>query len=184
MSLPAGWYPVSGDPPGTTRYWDGDAFTTGPKRDQNARSRAGFIKPNSAARWRMASLVSRAISALIDYGAPVAIVLGIANGMGVTMPGRSLESWTSEPELMATIGATIFMNSVVLVGLFGVSLGRILMGLRVVDIRNRDRSPGLLRALLRFALLVPAIPGTAMMFVLGKRKGVHDLAAGTAVVYA
>lgn len=184
MTLPAGWYPVAGDPPGTNRYWDGEAFTTGPKRNANARSRAGFAKPNTATKWKHANFVSRAVSALIDYGAPVAIVVGIANGMGVGFPGRSLSAWTDEPRLLMAIGITILVNSVVLVGLFGVSLGRILMGLRVVDARNRDRSPGLARALLRFLLVVPTIPATAMVFLLGQRRGVHDLAAGTTVVYA
>lgn len=183
MALPAGWYPVTGDPPGTTRYWDGGTFTTGPRRNVNARNRAGFVKPNSATKWRMASFISRVIAAIIDYGAPVAIVLGIANGMGVTMPGRTLDSWTAEPRLLGVIVLCILMNSVVLVGLTGVSLGRVLLGLRVVDARDKDRAPGLTRALVRFVLVGPSIVITAMMYALGKRQGLHDLAAGTAVVY-
>ena len=183
MALPAGWYPVTGDPPGTTRYWDGGTFTTGPRRNVNAKNRAGFIKPNSATKWRMATAMSRVIAAVIDYGAPVAIVLGIGNGMGVTIPGRTLESWTNEPRLLVVIAACIVVNQVVLVGLTGLSLGRILLGLRVVDVRDKDRPPGLARALLRFVLIAPSIVVTAMLFILGKRKGLHDIAAGTAVVY-
>jgi uncharacterized RDD family membrane protein YckC len=183
MALPAGWYPVSGDPPGTSRYWDGGTFTTGPKRNVNARNRAGFVKPNSASKWRMASPISRVIATIIDSGAPAAIVLGIANGMGVTVPGRTLASWTDEPRLLGVIVLCMLINQVVLVGLTGLSLGRILLGLRVVDARDKDRSPGLARALLRFVLVGPSIIITAMMYALGKRQGLHDLAAGTAVVY-
>ncbi|MGI9643571.1 MAG: hypothetical protein ACR2N9_12455, partial [Acidimicrobiia bacterium] len=101
MALPAGWYPVSGDPAGTQRYWDGEIFTTGPKRDVNSRNRAGFVKPNSATRWRMATASSRIISAIIDIGAPIAIVLGIANGMGTAIPEPSLSAWLDEPNLLA-----------------------------------------------------------------------------------
>lgn len=183
MALPAGWYPVSGDPSGTTRYWDGGDFTTGPKRSANTRSRAGFIKPNSATRWHMATVLSRSVAGIVDYGAPVAIVLGIANGMGTTMPGRTVDSWTAEPTLLAVIAAVILVNQVILVGLWGLSLGKILLGLRVVDARDKDRVPGLTRALIRFVLLVPSVVITAVLFALGTRKGFHDIAAGTAVIY-
>lgn len=183
MALPADWYPVSGDPAGTTRYWDGGDFTTGPKRNANTRSRAGFIKPNSATRWRMATLLSRAVAGIINYGAPVAIVLGMANGRGATMPDRTIDSWTAEPTLLASIAAVILINQVILVGLWGVSLGRVLLGLRVVDVRDKDRAPGLTRALIRFVLLVPSVVISAALFALGTRKGFHDVVAGTAVIY-
>ncbi len=183
MALPAGWYPVTGDPPGTTRYWDGDSFTTGPQKNANARSRSGFAKPNSATRWRMATVFSRLAAAIIDYGAPVAIVVGIANGFGATIPGRTVDSWTAEPGLMAVILMAILANSVVLMGLFGTTIGHLLLGLRVVDARDKDRAPGLARALVRFITVVPALPGTVMMLLLGKRRGLHDLLSGTAVVY-
>ncbi len=183
MGLPAGWYPVAGDPTGTQRYWNGDEFTTGPKRDANARQKAGFIKPNSAAKWNMAPPLSRLLAALIDYGAPVAIVLGMANGMGAEIPDTTLSAWLSSTDLLASIAAVMLVNQVILVGIWGVSVGRILLGLRVVDARDRDRAPGLGRALVRFLLTGPGAVITAMMFLLGKRRGVNDLAAGTAVVY-
>jgi uncharacterized RDD family membrane protein YckC len=183
MALPAGWYPVTGDPPGTTRYWDGGSFTSNPQKDANARSRTGFAKPNSATRWRMATVFSRLAAALIDYGAPVAVVLGVANAMGATMPGRTLGSWTAEPRLLAAIVMVILANSVFLIGLFGTSLGHLLLGLRVVDARDRDRVPGLTRALVRFIVVIPTLPATVMMLVLGKRRGMHDFLTGTAVVY-
>ena len=183
MALPAGWSPVSGDPPGTTRYWDGGDFTTSPKRNANNRTSAGFIKPNSATRWRMATVLSRSVAGIIDYGAPVAIVLGIANGMGVTMPGRAVDSWTAEPTMLAVIAGVILVNQVILVGLWGMSLGKVLLGIRVVNARDIARAPGLTRALIRFVLLAPSVVITAALFALGTRKGFHDVAAGTAVIY-
>ncbi len=183
VALPAGWYPVNGDPAGTQRYWDGDTFTTGPKVDVNARTRSGFAKPNSASKWRMAGPMARLAAAIIDYGAPVIVVLGIASGSGTSIPAMELEAWTNESGLLAAILACYIINQVVLVGLFGVSLGRILVGLRVVNARDRDRPPGLFRALIRAVLQLPTLALTALLFALGKRQGVHDLAAGTAVVY-
>ena len=184
MALPAGWYPVAGDPSGTHRYWDGEVFTTGPKRDINSRAKSGFAKPNSATKWRMATLMSRMIAGVIDLGAPVAIVLGIANGLGYAMPGTSLESWSDSPGLLAVILSVLIANEVFRVGFWGMSLGRTLLGLRVVDYRDKDRAPGLARAAARFVLAVPGIPVSAVLIILGKRRGLHDFATGTAVVYA
>lgn len=183
MPLPAGWYPVSGDPDGTQRYWDGEEFTTAPKRNPGARQRAGFAKPNSAAKWRQATVVSRVAAAIIDYGAPIVIVAGIANTLGVDIPEATVAGWTAEPRMMGAIIACWVVNQIALVGLFGVSLGRILLGLRVVDARDKDRSPGVLRALIRTALIVPTLAITIVMLVLGRRQGFHDLVAGTAVIY-
>ena len=81
------------------------------------------------------------------------------------------------------MAAFLIVNQVVLVGLFGLSLGRILFGMRVVNMRNRDKPPGLARALLRAVLRLPTLPVTVLFFLLGRRQGLHDLAAGTAVVY-
>lgn len=183
MALPAGWYPVAGDPSGTHRYWDGETFTTGPKFDVNARRRSGFAKPNTATKWRMASPLARAMAAIIDLGAPVVVVFGIANGMGTPIPEFTIEGLTEQPRLLAAVMAFLLVNQVVLVGLFGASLGRILLGMRVVNLRNRDKPPGLARALLRAVLRLPGLPITVLFFLLGRRQGLHDLAAGTAVVY-
>lgn len=183
MALPAGWYPVAGDPAGTQRYWDGEAFTTGPKRNPNAR-RGGFAKPNSAAKWRQATVISRTAAAVIDYGAPIVIVVGIANGMGIEIPDTTVAGWTAEPRMMGAIVGCWLVNQIALVGLFGVSLGRILLGLRVVDARDQDRPPGIARAAIRTALLVPGLVISIFFFLLGRRQGFHDLAAGTAVIYS
>lgn len=184
MALPAGWYPVAGDPTGTQRYWDGDEFTTTPKRDRDASKRTAFAKPNSATKWRMANPTARVAAALIDYGAPIVIVAGTVGGMGTDIPGASLAEWADQPKMIAAIALVYFVNQVLLVGFFGVSLGRVLLGLRVVDSHQQDQPPGVARAFLRLVLLVPCIPVSAVFFVLGRRQGLHDLAAGTAVIYS
>ncbi len=183
MALPAGWYRVSGDPDGTQRHWDGEEFSGGPKRPAGARKTARFNKPNAVHKWQLANPVARIIAAVIDYGAPLVIVAGIANGMAVEVPGTLEEAQTADPRLMGALLGLYLINQVMLVGLFGVSLGRTLLGLRVVDAQTRDRPPGLVRALLRLVLIVPGLVITIFFFILGRRQGFHDLAAGTAVVY-
>ena len=113
-----------------------------------------------------------------------AIVLGIANGMGYAVPGTTVDSWLDHPGVVMVILSVLVVNEVFLIGLWGVSLGLTLMGLRVVDYRDKDRAPGVLRAAGRFLLAVPGLPISAMLIVLGRRRGLHDLATGTAVVYA
>lgn len=183
MSLPVGWYPVAGDPPGTRRYWDGSSFVGDPERDASEGRRAGFARTGSATSWRRAGVVSRAIAAIVDYGAPLVIVVGIAMSWGVESPGFDLQRWIDSRALLAAVVATIVVNQVVLVGFFGRSLGRILLGLRVVDARDRNRSPGIVRALLRFLVLLPGLPISALMLFFGGRRTLHDVAATTAVIY-
>ncbi len=183
MALPAGWYPVSGDPSGTQRYWDGEEFSGAPKRTATARGTARFNKPSAVHKWQLANPVARLIAAVIDYGAPLVIVAGIANGMGVEVPRDLDAAQTADARLMGALLALYLLNQVVLVGLFGMSLGRTLLGLRVVDARTRDRPPGMVRALVRTLLIAPGLVITVFFFILGRRQGFHDLAAGTAVVY-
>lgn len=93
-------------------------------------------------------------------------------------------------EPLATL-AVFGFSTAVLVGLLGHSIGHRVTGLRVVRLRDpgadaaRDgtppgpRPPGLLRALVRTGLLCLVIP--AVIWERGGR-GLHDVAAGTAIV--
>ena len=49
--------------------------------------------------------------------------------------------------------------------------------------RDRTRAPGIPAALLRMLVMGPALPLSIVMFFFGKRRIIHDLAAGTCVVY-
>jgi len=73
----------------------------------------------------------------------------------------------------------LFVEMSLLVGLLGTSLGHRLLGLRVA--RLDGRPVGLARAMLRAALLCLVIPAV----IYDKdRRGLHDLAVGTAVVHS
>lgn len=72
-----------------------------------------------------------------------------------------------------------FVEVTLLTGLLGVTIGKRLFGLRVIDVDGRP--PGLGRAALRTALLCLVLPALIMT---DDKRGLHDLAAGTKVVHA
>jgi uncharacterized membrane protein YeaQ/YmgE (transglycosylase-associated protein family) len=78
---------------------------------------------------------------------------------------------------LATL-AVFGVSSAVLVGLLGHTIGHRLTGLRVIRLRDA-RTPGLLAGVVRSALLLLVIPAV----VWGRDgRGLHDVAAGTAIV--
>lgn len=80
--------------------------------------------------------------------------------------------WTSWTTL-----ATFFVESTVLVALAGGSAGQLICRLAVVRLDNRP--VGFARAALRQALICLVLPA---LIIGTDRRGLHDLAAGTAVV--
>lgn len=184
MALPEGWYPVAGDPADTHRFWDGEQFTTAAVTTQNVRRRRGFIAPVATSKWRMAGFVSRLLAAAVDYLAPIIIFVGIANATGFGIPEPTADAWAAETNLLIGMAGWVLINQVILVAFFGVTMGKILFGLRVVESKDRRHPPGLVRAIVREALLFPGLIVSVGLFLLGRREGVHDVLAGTSVVYA
>lgn len=70
-----------------------------------------------------------------------------------------------------------FVEVALLTGLLGFSIGKRILGLRVIDVAGR--APGIARAMLRTALLCLVLPAVIMT---DDKRGLHDLAAGTKVV--
>jgi uncharacterized RDD family membrane protein YckC len=184
MGLPEGWYQVAGDPSGTRRFWDGEQFIGNPEAVTVSSRRSGFVRTDSTARLRMANWFTRGLALVIDLAAPVVIITGIASALGATHPGSDLEAWRDATGIIAAIGAFWLVNRVVMLGLAGRSLGLVLVGARVVRERDRHRSPGIVAALLRSLVMFPTLPLSVLMFFFNKRRAVHDLVAGTCVVYA
>jgi len=184
MGLPEGWYQVAGDPTGTRRFWDGEHFVGAPEIVSVSSRRAGFVRTDNTARWRMAGWFTRGLSLVIDTLAPVVIITGIAAALGATHPGAELEAWRDANGIVAAIVGFWVVDGAVLVGLAGRSLGYVMTGVRVVRQRDRSLPPGLVAALVRALVMWPTLPLSIVMFFFGKRRAVHDLAAGTCVVYA
>jgi uncharacterized RDD family membrane protein YckC len=88
--------------------------------------------------------------------------------------------WTGEGAGLWAPLVALFVELTVLDGLLGYSVGRRVLSIAVVRLDGR-RPVGLPRALLRSALLCLAFPALVND---RDRRGLHDLAAGTAVVRA
>jgi uncharacterized RDD family membrane protein YckC len=103
----------------------------------------------------------------VDWGLALLIGNGVMRGLG----------WGA----MAPLAALLVMHAV-LVGTAGFTLGHRVAGLRI-ELAHREGStgtpPGLLRAAVRAALLCLAVPALLMD---RDGRGLHDRAAGTAVV--
>lgn len=91
------------------------------------------------------------------------------------------------------VGLVVIMTEVVPIAIRGVSLGKAVLGLRVVPTDGDQRWPGPVRSLLRSlvlygAALVPLVGGVLVLAVLlpvvvtPQRRGLHDRLAGTMVV--
>jgi uncharacterized RDD family membrane protein YckC len=119
-------------------------------------------------RGSLASWRSRVAALVLDWAACMAVAVGLF-GTGV-LTGGGWRAWM--------ILATFFVQSTVLCWLGGGSFGQLICRIGVIRL---DRVPlGLPRAVLRAALVSLALPP----LVIGPdRRGLHDLAVGTAVVH-
>ena len=85
---------------------------------------------------------------------------------------------TSDQRTITSNGA-FALQVLVLTALTGQSLGKRVLGIRVVRLSDRDGAPGFLPAAIRTALVMLVLPA---VIVDRDGRGLHDRAAGTAVV--
>jgi uncharacterized RDD family membrane protein YckC len=143
----------------------------------------------SATERPYAGIVSRTVALAIDAGT---LTVGFAIASGVFGLILSLFTAVEVSSPGAVLGAA-GLWSLVVAGYFvlfwtlaGETPGMRLMALRVID-RAGD-PPGLGKALLRLVgMILAAIPffaGYLLILVDDRRRGLHDMLAGTTVVYA
>jgi uncharacterized RDD family membrane protein YckC len=143
----------------------------------------------SATERPYAGIVSRTVALAIDAGT---LTIGFAVASGVFGLILSLFTAVEVSSPGAVLGAA-GLWSLVVAGYFvlfwtlaGETPGMRLMALRVID-RAGD-PPGLGKALLRLVgMILAAIPffaGYLLILVDDRRRGLHDMLAGTTVVYA
>lgn len=118
-------------------------------------------------RGSLASWGSRVVALFLDWAVCMAVAVGLFGTEVLT--GNDWQAWM--------ILTTFFVQSALLGWLAGGSLGQLVCRIGVLRL---DRAPlGLPRAVLRAALVSLVLPA----LVIGPdRRGLHDLAAGTAVV--
>lgn len=85
---------------------------------------------------------------------------------------------TPEQRALAANGA-FALEVILLTALTGQSLGKRVLGIRVLKLSDRDGPPGFLPAAIRTALLMLLLPA---LIVDRDGRGLHDRAAGTVVV--
>ncbi|MCB0993464.1 MAG: RDD family protein [Acidimicrobiales bacterium] len=187
MALPPGWYQHSGDSPGRLRYWDGDHFTSDTMLDPMPRGARTRMAPN----WRLAGPTARLGAWTVDNLVPVLIFIAVAKVRDTALPTlddaqQPQQLWDTYLPIIALFGVFHLVNQVALVALTGRSLGKAVVGLRVVRLNDEDSAPGIVSAVVRYIVSIvalPLAPVNALIFFYGQRRLVHDLAANTAVLY-
>ncbi len=118
------------------------------------------------------SLGRRLLALIIDWVIAALSAVALLGFTGVRYPPDGIRD-------QLIINAAFVVEVSVLVGLVGFSIGKRIMGLRII---NPDGMPiGIWRALLRTLLLSLVIPAIVMT---EDKRGLHDLAAGSKVVRA
>lgn len=118
-------------------------------------------------RWSLASWGARIAALVVDW--VICTIIAVVLFGTRVLTGNGWTSWTTL--------LTFFVETTVLVALAGGSAGQLICRLAVVRL---DRTPvGVLRSALRAALVCVVLPA---LIIGTDRRGLHDLAAGTAVV--
>ncbi len=137
---------------------------------------------------------ARVIDGVFDAWIIVVVKIELVrNALGFDIPTGFKGGYdTSKVASKVTIAAVFLLFELLPTALWGRTLGKALLGLRVVDRKTGDR-PGWSAAALRwftpvFTLIIPLVDIAGPVIVWGfaltnkRRLGLHDLVAGTAVV--
>lgn len=117
------------------------------------------------------ALGRRLVALLIDWVLAM-LIARIVFGVDTTKPAQNV--WEASAALVIYV-----VMVTLLVGLLGFSIGKRLLGLRVIN--TSGRPIGIARALIRTALLVLILPAILMT---DDKRGLHDLAAGSKEIRA
>lgn len=187
MALSPGWYHAAGDPPELLRYWDGDKFTDETAHNALARGQ----RARMAQTWRLAGPTARIGAWAIDNVVPIALFVAVALIRDSPLPTvddvqQPEELWNTYLPIIALYAVFHLVNQVAFVAIHGRTLGKSLIGVRVVRHNDEERPPGLVSAVVRYVVSTVGLllaPVNALLFFYGKRRLLHDLAANTSVIY-
>ncbi len=210
MTAP-GWYNADGDPPGTTRYWDGERWVGDPVHTPAGPTGGGF-GADAPIGLRLASPGSRIGARLIDFiiAAIIAIALFVPAITDVIDSLDALGPNPTDSQVQAVITDAIEDNfgRIALLGLIGIlwdflwvafaggTPGKLMLGLRVARPDTGESPPGFgkaaLRSLNRLLSLIPTIGGLialliglvslVMLFSDDQHRTVMDRIATTVVI--
>lgn len=202
---PPGWYYAQGDPPGTQRYWDGQAWQGGPQPVPG-----GAADPGVNAAAGLADAGARVGARVIDgvIWLIISLVVGIpflGGSIDAVVSGDTSSISYASVALSGVLGAlAVGAYEAFMVGSRGATFGKMALNLRVV---NEDGSaPTLATGVRRIALYVAltiigplagndglaqlldilvfliALAGLAMLFVDDKKQTPWDKIGKTLVV--
>ncbi|MFT5531619.1 MAG: putative RDD family membrane protein YckC [Candidatus Poriferisodalaceae bacterium] len=179
---PPGWYHAQGDPAGSERYWNGDAWQGEPRPAQTHQ----LATPN------LASGGARIGAALIDVVIGIVLFFVFAN------------TASSDGSFSVSLGtggvAALFLwgivSSVVMVALLGGGPGKLALGLRIIRADDHVTPPGWPTALKRWAItlvqLIPLLGGLVQLvlsilslvwiFSDDEKRSIYDRIGGTRVI--
>ncbi len=163
-----------------------------PLSEPTLRQELGIETPEHVAlHLELAGVGSRAAAALVDTlvaGFGLLLLAWLVSLLGVAAPGEMLAGWV--------LAAIILLFTFAFLGYFvllealngGRTLGKQLLGIRVVMETGHAVTPtaavvrGLFRLLDCYLPVLPFLPGLAMIFLHGRNQRFGDLVAGTIVV--
>jgi uncharacterized RDD family membrane protein YckC len=160
---PAGWYHAEGDPPGTTRYWDGTAWQGGPQASPVASGDGAPMGGMGGTGQTLASPGLRMAARVID-----AILTGIVGSLlgAVSFDFDDLPSYGS----IAAFAIFALAYDALTTHYLGGTLGKLLLGMRVAEAESGMTPPTLpvaaKRAANRLLNLVPGI-GSIIVALIG-----------------
>lgn len=196
---PAGWYYAQGDPVGTQRYWDGNSWQGGPQPVQ-----AG-VGANTGPQSGVAEASTRMLGRFLDAIAWLVLGSIAFYGGGSEIVGID----TDNPQInytfltLALAPVLICAYEILMVGLRGATLGKLALGLKVMNADGTDVGfPGAVRRMILYAaisalgligveavetiggflLLGVFIAGVVMLFTEPRRQTPWDKVANTIVV--
>jgi uncharacterized RDD family membrane protein YckC len=181
---PPGWYHAQGDPAGSERYWNGQAWQGEPRPAQ----------PNQLGTPNLASGGQRVGAALIDVVIGIVLFFIFAD----TSSGNGSFSANLGAGGLAALFLWGIVSSVVMVALLGGGPGKLALGLRIVRADDHVTPPGWPTALKRWAItLIQLIPllGALAQFVLAvlslvwifsddEKRSIYDRIGNTRVIKA
>lgn len=150
-----GWYHAHGDPSGTQRFWDGTGWVGAPQPGPGSADGAAV---------NIALPIPRIAARVIDWILWLAIRAGAAAFIGYVAGSESADTWLDRA-LIPVLGVVLIsIYEILLVARTGATVGKMAMGLRVV---NGDGSAVDLSTAM-FRVLPLLIAGLTEAFLFGR----------------
>ena len=137
-------------------------------------------RPAGGWRGRRWGLPPEGAGAVATTGSRLAaLVLDLLSGALIGQLVLALLDSPSTDQRTLAVNGAFAAQVLLLTALTGQSLGKRVLGIRVVRLADRDGPPGLLSAAIHTALVMLVLPA---VFIDRDGRGLHDKAAGTLVV--